>query len=220
MRITVAPFIGLALIASLAACTPGSNSNYGSGSGYTAPSCYELQSAAVNYARSGTGDIDSTMQALADNCSDEYEIAVDYVTNAHDSEFRIESCEELLGYGVRSEAVALLEQDGWCSSDMSAAEAGPEWPEGGLGWDKAHERAGSVQRVCGPLMSARETEDGTFLNIGRDYPSPDRFTFIFWDVYLEPIETGATLCGHGEIYLYNGVAQMEMWDPGALEIWR
>ncbi|MGA1827541.1 hypothetical protein [Microbacterium sp.] len=69
-------------------------------------------------------------------------------------------------------------------------------------------------------MSARQTDDGTFVNVGQDYPSADRFTFIFWDLSLDPIDAGATLCGSGEIYLYDGVAQMEMGDPGALEIWR
>lgn len=90
-----------------------------------------------------------------------------------------------------------------------------------MGWDVAHQYAGTVQRVCGPLMSVRETGDGTFVNVGRDYPSADRFTFIFWDIYLQPIPSGSVICGTGEIYLYEGVvAQMEMWDPAALEIWR
>lgn len=36
---------------------------------------------------------------------------------------------------------------------------------------------------------------------------------------LQPITADATICGSGEIYLYEGVvAQMEMWDPGVLEI--
>jgi len=95
------------------------------------------------------------------------------------------------------------------------------YPEGGMGWDVARQYAGTVQRVCGPLMSVRETADGTFVNVGRDYPSADRFTFIFWDTYLQPIPSDAMVCGTGEIYLYEGVvAQIEMWDPAALEIWR
>ena len=74
-------------------------------------------------------------------------------------------------------------------SPYGAAETavGSEWPDGGLGWDRAREHAGTVQRVCGPLMSVRDTDDGTFVNVGRDYPAADRFTFIFWDIYLEPI---------------------------------
>ncbi|MGV9195292.1 hypothetical protein ACQ143_13180 [Microbacterium sp. MC2] len=188
---------------------------------YAPPSCSQLLSAAISYERSGTGDVDSVMQALSDACSNEYDIAVDYLSNAIDSEFKIDSCEELLGYNMREESVALLEEDGYCTFGVTELPAAEEWPDGGLGWDRARENAGTVQRVCGPLMSVRETADGTFVNVGRDYPSADRFTFIFWDVSLQPIEADATICGSGEIYLYEGVvAQMEMWDPGALEIWR
>lgn len=208
--------VALATVVATTACTSASNS-----SGHAAPSCSQLLAGAIAYERSGTGDIDSTLQALSDRCSDEYEIAVDYVSHSTDSAFRIDSCDELIGYGVREESVALLEQDGRCSFGDAETAVGSEWPDGGLGWDRAREHAGTVQRVCGPLMSVRDTDDGTFVNVGRDYPAADRFTFIFWDMYLEPIETGATVCGTGEIYLYDGVvAQMEMWDPGALEIWR
>lgn len=213
---TVAAIIALVLVASMTACTRSPNSGFAN----SAPSCAQLLTSAVAHERSGAVDIDSVLQALSDNCSDEYEIAVDYLSNATDSGFSIDSCDELLGYGVRAESVALLEQDGRCSFGESEVTVEPEWPEGGLGWDKAREHSGTVQRVCGPLMSARDTADGTFVNVGRDYPSADRFTFIFWDLYLEPIEPGATICGSGEIYLYNGVAQMEMRDPSALEIWR
>jgi hypothetical protein len=216
VRVAIASFVAATLAASMTGCTRVS----GSTSSDAAPSCSQLLTAAVEYGRTGTGDIDSTMQALTENCSNEYEIAADYLSNSTNSAFRIESCDELLGYGVRSEAVELLEQDGLCAFGAPEVASEPAWPEGGLGWDQAREQAGTVQRVCGPLMSSRETADGTFVNVGRDYPSADRFTFIFWDVHLEPIDPGATVCGSGEIYLYDGVAQMEMWDPAALEIWR
>lgn len=96
------------------------------------------------------------------------------------------------------------------------------WPgEPAIGWSEAGEHAGTVQRVCGPLMSVRETDAGTFVNVGQDYPSVDRFTFVLWNVYLDSVGSGATTCGTGEIYLYDGVvAQMELQDPRALEIWR
>lgn len=207
----------VAVITTLSGCA--------SASGYRseqvgAPSCEDLLAAAVQFERSGGGDIDSVLQALTASCSDEYEIAVGYLSNSTDSEFRIESCEKLLDYGVRHESVELLAQDGTCRFDAPDVQAAESWPDGGLGWDQASVHAGTVQRICGPLMSTRSTEDGTFVNVGRDYPSADRFTFIFWDMFLDPIEAGATVCGSGEVYLYEGVAQMEMWDPTTLEIWR
>lgn len=165
--------------------------------------------------------MDFILQALADDCSDEYDSATDYVSNATDGAFSIDSCDKLVEYGVREESVVLLEEDGRCSFGQAEAAVGPEWPEGGLGWDRAREHGGTVQRVCGPLMSIRETDDGTFVNVGQDYPSADRFAFVFWDVFLDPIDPGVTVCGSGEIFLYDDVvAQMEMWDPKALEIWR
>lgn len=187
-------------------------------SGYSPPNCSELLTTAVSYERSGTGDIDSIMDALTGSCSDEYEIMVDYLSNSAGGDFLAYSCAQLLDNGVRAEAVTLLAQDGLCAFGGDAAVQ--EWPEGGLGWNEAREHVGTVQRVCGPLMSGRETADGTFVNIGHDYPADDRFTFVFWDIHLDPIATGATVCGRGEIYLYEGAAQMEISDPSALEILR
>jgi len=69
------------------------------------PNCSQLLAAAVNHVRTAAGDINAIMQTLTENCSDEYEIAVDYVANSAESEFRIDSCDELLRYGMRNEAV-------------------------------------------------------------------------------------------------------------------
>ena len=71
-RITVASLIALTLVGSMTACI----GVFGSSSASVAPSCSQLLAAAVQYQKSGTGDVDSTLQVLTDNCSDEYEIAV------------------------------------------------------------------------------------------------------------------------------------------------
>lgn len=207
-------------IAALASCSGVS----GSGPGPAAPDCSTLLAAAVQYERSGTGDIDSVMQSLSENCSDAYDIAVDYLANSTDSAFSLDSCEDLLGYDVRPEAVQLLAEDGKCGydaiTDAPITPPEPAWPNDGVAWDQARAHAGSIQRVCGPLMSSRETYDGTFVNVGADYPASNRFTFVFWNTHLEPIPAGAIVCGTGEVYLYEGVAQIEMYEPGALEIWQ
>lgn len=190
--------------------------------------CSDLLDAVVEHERSGTGDINSAMQTLSESCTEAFDIAVDYISTPKDTAYSIDSCVELLAYGLRPEAVDLLAQDGACTfgaatlsttSDESAPPAGQAWPEGGLGWDDARSHAGTAQRVCGPLMSVRRTDDGTFVNVGQDYPSRNRFTFVFWDTYLDPIDPGLVVCGTGEIYLYDGVPQLEMWDPTKLEIW-
>ncbi len=115
----------------------------------------------------------------------------------------------------------------WGSTSYQAAEpaqAAPPapvgWPEGGLGWDQAGSYAGTYQRVCGPLISMRNTYDGAFVNVGRDYPHPGRFTFILWGYELQPLPRGATICASGSIYIYEGTtAQIELGSPAELEIW-
>lgn len=116
---------------------------------------------------------------------------------------------------------------GWGSTAYQAAEPAQDarpasvgWPEGGLGWDQAGEYAGTYQRVCGPLTSMRNTYDGAFVNVGRDYPHSGRFTFILWGYELQPLPRGATICASGSIYIYEGTtAQIELGSPAELEIW-
>lgn len=96
----------------------------------------------------------------------------------------------------------------------------PLWPGGeAIAWDQASQHVGTFQRVCGPLVSSRGDDHGTYLNIGRDYPDARRFTVIFWDVNdIDPIRSGATICTVGEIVDYEGVAQIHT-NPEAVEIW-
>lgn len=212
-RTIAALFASATLAALLTACT--SHTSSGSTTAHYTPSCDQQLSEFVEQFRAGNNDAD---WSFAGDCAGEQKIATDYMSHAGSELLKVEHCDELLGWNVRPEAIALLEEDGWCSSEPTPALVA-DWPEEGLGWDDARDHAGTVQRVCGPLMSARETADGTFLNVGRDYPSPDRFTFVFWGVHLEPINMDEVLCGSGEVYLYDGVGQMELNDPAELEIW-
>jgi hypothetical protein len=173
-------------------------------------------------------------------CNDQAEAVGAYVEARAAARAAANDCAQIKD-SVEPGLVALLESygecdgvplaDGYEATDPLAAEpqpdapapaVDPEWPGSqAIGWDLAARYVGTTQRVCGPLTSVRATEDGTFVNIGTDYPSTERFTFVFWDMYLSPIEAGVIVCGQGEIYLYEGVvAQAELWDPGALEIWR
>jgi len=109
----------------------------------------------------------------------------------------------------------------WEDYGASTADEESWWPDGGLGWNEAGAHAGEVQRVCGPMRSIRNTGDAVFYNVGRDYPSADRFAFVLWgDWWVEPIATDATICSTGAIYLYDGVvAQIEIGAPEDIEIW-
>ena len=161
------------------------------------------------------------MDMLSRSCSTEYGIATDYFSTATSAgSFGPKSCDSWNEYNISPEAIELLREDGLCTSGGSQVQPEPSWPKGGLGWNEAEAHTGSYQRVCGPLTSVRETYDGVFINIGTDYPSPDRFTFIIWgDWHLDPI-ADAVICAAGNIYLYEGVAQIELEEPSELEIWR
>lgn len=94
-------------------------------------------------------------------------------------------------------------------------------PGGGISWSQASDYAGTTQHVCGPLAGGGNSNDDVFLNLGRDYPDPERFQIVVWDVgSLDPIDGGVTLCTTGRITLYGGVAQIELTDPSRIEIHR
>jgi len=64
----------------------------------------------------------------------------------------------------------------------------------------------------------------TFLNIGKPYPDPNRFTVVIWiqnrgkfpqppdDYYL-----GKTICVTGLIDEYKGIPQIEVKDPSQIQ---
>lgn len=88
----------------------------------------------------------------------------------------------------------------------------------GLAWDRAIDQVGSSQRVCGPLAGIGSSQDDVFLNLGRDYPDPSRFTVVLWDVGgIEPFFIGSTLCVSGSIVNYEGVAQIQVYSRSAVE---
>lgn len=181
--------------------------------------CDQTSNSAIEQERLGdTGsNLDSALQYLADNCPDAYEITVDYLSSrASMSSGRIETC-ATWGTRIRTEAVELLRTDGLCTELPS--ESG-ESGAGGLSWDAAASHIGTEQRICGPLVSTRSDNDDVFLNLGRDYPDPARFTIVIWDVGgVEHLPTGTELCATGTVSSYNGVVQIELRDVEAVEVW-
>mgnify|MGYP006344436401 CR=1 FL=1 len=95
-----------------------------------------------------------------------------------------------------------------------------QWPNDGLSWGQAVNHVGTTQRVCGPLMSMRTSDDDVFLNLGRDYPDSQRFTIVLWDIGgVKSVSPGLTICANGPITSYNGVAQIELRSLDRIEIW-
>lgn len=179
--------------------------------------CRELLNQTMGHVRAGehSDRVNDEVALLSEACPSEMDVFTSYAASS-DMPFDV-YCDEIAD-STDPEALVMLRQDGHCK-DRTAPGAVPAggWPEGGIGWDSARDYAGTYQRICGPVTSLRNTYDGAFVNVGLDYPDPGRFTFIMWGVQLDPIASGKTVCAAGNIYLYDGVTQME---PAQLETWK
>jgi len=190
-------------------------------------SCSDVLKMVIEGERSGQNSdaVNRGFEVLSSSCKREFNIAVDYISSRVTlNTLGNEECERFLAGRISSEALELLREDGLClavgQGVAPSAPSAPEWPNGGLGWDSAMNHVGSYQRVCGPVRSVRNTEHGVFVNVGEDYPSQRRFTFLSWGYSIEPIAPGTTVCAEGLISTYEGVVQIELDAPSKIEIWR
>lgn len=219
--------LGTALILAATGCTRSESSINSSSSQLV--SCDDVAASVIQRERVGdtAGVINSEIQWLSENCGDEYDIAIDYLSTASmaKGQFGPETCDFLLERNIHPESVRLLRAEELCtdsSSDNPWTDTSPQtqWPNDGLSWDQAVNHVGTTQRVCGPLMSMRTSNDDVFLNIGLDYPDPQRFAIVVWDIGGVELESpGLTICANGPITSYNGVAQIELRDLGPVEVW-
>lgn len=205
----------------LAGCSSLSSSNYERSD--TSVSCSSLRETVLQRIRVGdTSDtINSELQELTDHCSDDFSFVISYNMLWMEADSSgVQPCDIWVGHpSIDPGALDLFRSEGGCT-DAPQEPLAPTWPDAGLGWNEAGEFIGTTLRVCGPLRSARNTEWGVFVNVGEDYPSPSRFTFVIWgDWWMDSIDPSAIICATGPISLYEGVVQMELGDPGQLEIW-
>jgi len=95
-------------------------------------------------------------------------------------------------------------------------------------WDEAIYHIGERATVYGPVVSTHyaNTSKGqpTFLNIGKPYPDPDRFTVIIWGENRsnfpqapEILYANKTIYVTGLIDEYEGVAQIEVFNPSQIK---
>jgi DNA/RNA endonuclease YhcR with UshA esterase domain len=120
-----------------------------------------------------------------------------------------------------------------CSS-TTAQQAPPEENgsrsgcENAVSWSDASAHIGEMTRVEGPVVGATfaSSSNGqpTFLNLGRDYPDPGRFTVVIWGESRASFSTppedayrGKTICVTGEIESYQGVPQVVVSSPSQIE---
>jgi len=96
-------------------------------------------------------------------------------------------------------------------------------------WTEAGQYVGETRAVCGPVAGTHFAEGSrgqpTFLNVGVDYPSPQRFVVLIWGDERpnfpsapESYYDGKTICARGEIKEYQGVFEVEVRSPEQIEI--
>ena len=98
-----------------------------------------------------------------------------------------------------------------------------------IGWDEAEYHIGERTTVYGPVVDTHWTSSSsgepTFLNIGKPYPDPDRFTVVIWiqnrsnfsqapEVYYLSKDIHVT----GLITEYRGIAQIEVSNPSQIQV--
>lgn len=99
---------------------------------------------------------------------------------------------------------------------------------GAVSWSAAKSYVGRVVTVRGPVVDAvyAQSSNGspTFLNLGRAYPSPSRFTIVIWSQNRARFGTperryrGRTICIRGRVSTYGGVAQIEGVSPTQIAV--
>jgi len=96
-------------------------------------------------------------------------------------------------------------------------------------WFHAANYIGKKVTICGRVAGAYWAESSrgkpTFINIGKPYPEPERFTVIIWgrnrDNFSHPVEKyyeGKTVCVTGMVIEYNGMPEMEVKSPDQITV--
>jgi endonuclease YncB( thermonuclease family) len=100
---------------------------------------------------------------------------------------------------------------------------------GAISWRDARAHTGVRGTVKGPvvgtLYASGSNRRPTFLNLGYDYPDPERVTVIIWGgnrekfrVPPEDAYAGKTICVTGLIELYRNLPEIEVSSPSQIEI--
>ena len=100
---------------------------------------------------------------------------------------------------------------------------------GAIGWREAANSLGAVATVRGPVVDSYFASRGegqpTFLDVGRPYPDPDRFSVVIWGRdrpnFANPPEQmyrGRTVCVSGLIDSASGSPGIEVTSPMAIVV--
>lgn len=115
------------------------------------------------------------------------------------------------------------------------ATAPPLWaptptPAGNIiSWNEAACCVGQAVMVCGPVAGAKYASSSkgqpTFLDLGKPYPDPERFTVVIWGDdrgnFPQPPEefyAGKEICVTGTVELYKGAPQIVVREPAQIAV--
>lgn len=115
--------------------------------------------------------------------------------------------------------------------DTTAPEEAPSptIPSSAIPWNEASAHVGETVTLYGLVVGAEyaNTSNGqpTFLDIGASYPDKNRLSITIWGKNRaafspspEALYEGKTICVTGEVYLYDGVCNIEITSPDQIEI--
>jgi hypothetical protein len=98
-----------------------------------------------------------------------------------------------------------------------------------ISWSDAGNYVNQSKTVCGPVLRATfsQTTNGqpTYLDLGRAYPDPTRFSILIWgnqraNFSAEPenLYRGKTICATGKIASYRGTLEMEVRTATQIQV--
>ena len=98
-----------------------------------------------------------------------------------------------------------------------------------VSWDTAARHIGKRVTVEGPVVGTKWASGSkgspTFLDLGRPYPDPARFTVLIWGEYRnefprppESMYLGRVIRVTGDVSTYKGVTQMKVMGPDQIEV--
>lgn len=96
-----------------------------------------------------------------------------------------------------------------------------------ISWKKAYDYVGETITIKGTVKGVFQSTGSkgspTFIDIGKSYPADGRVTVVVWEENLPNFDDlyayeGETVYITGEIYMYDGVAQIEVSGPDQIEV--
>ena len=104
-----------------------------------------------------------------------------------------------------------------------------ELPSTAISWNEAINHIGERTTVYGPVIGATYASSSkgqpTFLNVGKNYPDPARFTVLIWGENRSKFSPapeiqykGRTIYVYGLIELYQGSAEIIVTEPNQIQV--